>query len=400
MNVNEQPIALEQFDYELPEALIAQEPPAERGTSKLLVYQNGAIEHALFNSLIDKLPASTHLIFNNTKVIPARLFFKKETGASIEIFLLEPLLPTAEIAQNLATYNSVTWKCMVGNAKKWKSETSLKGKIGEIEIEAHWYNKKENLIQFKWNKTVSFAELLDLLGKMPLPPYIKRKSNTKDENDYQTVYATNPGAVAAPTAGLHFTEEMLESLKTNGVNKTEVTLHVGAGTFQPVSVNNIWEHHMHREFIEVDKKALLALSHSTNNIAVGTTSLRTLESLYWFGVQVQKGVYDFELKKEYAYHNPANLSFQAAMKELYQYCESNNLKGIDAYTELMIVPGYQIKSVMGLITNFHMPKSTLIMLVSAFIGENWKKVYTSALKNNYRFLSYGDSSLLFLENQF
>jgi S-adenosylmethionine:tRNA ribosyltransferase-isomerase len=398
MKNNKIPIALDQFDYELPDHAIAQEPPSQRGNSKLLVYKKGEIVHTTFGELTTWLPPKTNLIFNNTKVIPARLFFRKESGANIEIFLLEPLLPSAEMAQNLATLNGVTWKCMVGNAKKWKEDAELKGHIGEIEITAVWQNKSENHISFSWNKPVSFAELLELLGNMPLPPYIKRKSNTNDTSDYQTVYASRPGAVAAPTAGLHFTEAMLNKLKQLELDITEVTLHVGAGTFQPVAVANVWDHHMHREFIEVSKSTLGSLCQFTDNIAVGTTSLRTLESLYWLGVQVQLGIFDFELKKEFSYDNPTEISFQKAMEYLLNYCNQNQLESITAYTELMIVPSYKIKSVHAIITNFHMPKSTLIMLVCAFIGDNWKKVYQSALENNYRFLSYGDSSLLFLDN--
>jgi S-adenosylmethionine:tRNA ribosyltransferase-isomerase len=398
MKNNKTPIALDQFDYELPDYAIAQEPPSQRGSSKLLVYKKGEIVHTTFGELTTWLPPKTNLIFNNTKVIPARLFFRKESGANIEIFLLEPLLPSAEMSQNLATLNGVTWKCMVGNAKKWKEDAELKGHIGEIEITAVWQSKSENHISFSWNKPVSFAELLELLGNMPLPPYIKRKSNTNDTSDYQTVYASRPGAVAAPTAGLHFTEAMLNKLTQLEMDITEVTLHVGAGTFQPIAVANVWDHHMHREFIEVSKSTLGSLCQFTDNIAVGTTSLRTLESLYWLGVQVQLGIFDFELKKEFSYDNPTEISFQKAMEYLLNYCNQNQLESITAYTELMIVPSYKIKSVHAIITNFHMPKSTLIMLVCAFIGDNWKKVYQSALENNYRFLSYGDSSLLFLED--
>ncbi len=396
MKHNRIPISLEQFNYELPEHTIAQVPPLQRGSSKLLVYKNGEIEHSSFGELMKWLPPKTNLVFNNTKVIPARLFFKKETGANIEIFLLEPLLPSAEMAQNLATINSVTWKCMVGNAKKWKEDTELKGHIGAIEITAVWLSKSDSQIKFSWNKPISFAELLELLGNMPLPPYIKRKSNSNDQSDYQTVYASRPGAVAAPTAGLHFTDAMLNNLKLVGLTTTEVTLHVGAGTFQPVAVENVWDHPMHREFIEVSKSTLAALCQLTDLIAVGTTSLRTLESLYWLGIQVKLGVFDFELKKEFPYDNPTEMSFQEAIDYLLNYCNQNHLESITAYTELMIVPGYKIKSVKAIITNFHMPKSTLIMLINAIIGDNWKTVYQSALENDYRFLSYGDSSLLFL----
>lgn len=398
MSISKPVLSLTEFDYDLPDKFIAQQPKQQRGQSKLLCYKNGQIKHTHFSALDQLIPSQATLVFNNTKVIPARLYFKKETGADIELFLLEPVLPSSEMNLNLATIGQVVWKCMVGNAKKWKDGMALKGNIGDIEIIANWQNREEKLIQFNWNKAITFAELLDQLGKIPLPPYIKRKSDAQDEEAYQTVYASQPGAVAAPTAGLHFTEEMLGKLKGNKVNELEVTLHVGAGTFQPVAVDNVWEHHMHREFIEVNLAMLKLLQESEFNIAVGTTSLRTLESLYWFGMQVHHGQTDFELKQEYPYAHPSDDTFKAAINYLVNYCNQNNLEKITGYTELMIVPSYEIKSIKALITNFHMPQSTLIMLVCACIGNNWRNIYESAKEENYEFLSYGDSSILFLDD--
>lgn len=388
-------ISLDLFDYTLPDEHIAQHPLKDRSASRLLVYRDNNIEHTAFKNLKFHLPPNSTLVFNNTRVIPARLYFRKPSGAVIEIFLLEPVSPFSEMNLNLLARKSVTWKCMVGNAKKWKSGR-LVGYADGVDIAAEFTNRVKHLVTLTWEQDITFAELLERAGKIPLPPYIKRNADYADTERYQTVYATTPGAVAAPTAGLHFTREILNDLDTSGFHRTEVTLHVGAGTFQPVMVSNIWEHQMHREFIQVKAEVIKKLANAENLIAVGTTSLRTLESLYWLAVMLKKGNSSFVLQKEFPYQNPSNISYAHAMEILVNHCRSFNLESIEAYTELMIAPGYNLKSIRALLTNFHLPKSTLIMLVHAVVSDAWKMIYEEALEKQYRFLSYGDSSLLFV----
>lgn len=391
-------LSLSRFDYHLPDSSIAQTPLADRDSSKLLVYRNQQIDHFHFRQLPEILPTDTCMVFNETQVIPVRLIFYKESGARIEIFLLEPLLPIGGMEVNLNATESVTWKAMVGNAKKWKEDQILMGNSGSSTIKAQWYNKSDSVVILTWDSGIPFSVILEESGKVPLPPYIHREADLADQSSYQTIYATRKGAVAAPTAGLHFTPFVMKSLSDRNLRLCKLTLHVGAGTFQPVVHENVWEHPMHSEYFEVPVETLKTLASSKRIAAVGTTSLRTLESLYWLAVLLKHtGKWHTQLEKEVPYTIPAELTFNEAMNDLIQYCELHQLQSLSAFTAIMIVPGYKIRSANMLITNFHMPKSTLIMLVEAFIGLDWKKVYSEALKNNYRFLSYGDSSILFRE---
>ncbi|SMG16503.1 S-adenosylmethionine:tRNA ribosyltransferase-isomerase [Marivirga sericea] len=395
-------IDLQKYQYTLPEERIAKFPLEERDHSQLLVYQNGDIEHQHFYDLANHLPKNCSLIFNNTKVIPARIHFKKQSGANIEIFLLSPLKPTPEVAQAMLVKNKCVWHCMVGNRKRWKAGDALERffetDYGKIKVIATYANFDKNEIQFEWdNEAVPFVEIVELMGTTPLPPYLNRSATEEDKPRYQTVYSKNEGAVAAPTAGLHFTDAIVENIqKTHAIH--ELTLHVGAGTFQPIKTENVLEHDMHCEQIQIEKSTIEFLATTDNPIvAVGTTSIRSLESAYWFGIELLKKEQDtFHIKKLYPYENGFdNLptrkeSFQAIL----EFMESQQMESLHGDTEIFIFPGYQFQVVNGLITNFHQPESTLILLIAALIGENWQKVYHEALNNSYRFLSYGDSSLL------
>ena len=379
---------LDDFSYHLPESRIAKHPPKERGTSKLLVYRNGNIQHHQFTSIVDQLPNEATLIFNNTKVIPARIILYKDTGARIEIFLLEPLKPTRTHEEVMVTTESCTWKCMIGNARKWKKGSSLVN--DELNFKATRTGEDE--VTFSWTG-MTFSELLIEIGKIPLPPYIHREVEQEDKERYQTVYSKMDGAVAAPTAGLHFTDEILTSLKEKGILAEYLTLHVSAGTFQPIKSHDITQHPMHNEQVWVKRSTIESLLSSTLIIAVGTTSMRTLESLYWFGVRLNQGNEDFHIKKEDPYEQKA-IDKAEALNNVLNYMDQNNLDQLGGQTEIFLYPGYEFKFCDGLITNYHMPNSTLILLVAAFIGDNWREVYHEALNNDYRFLSYGDSSLL------
>jgi S-adenosylmethionine:tRNA ribosyltransferase-isomerase len=381
-------LKLEDYSYELPESKIAKHPTEKRGTSKLLVYQKGEIEHHQFGEIVDQLPKGATLVFNDTKVIPARIILHKETGARIEIFLLEPLKPSSIHEEVMATEKACSWKCMIGNAKKWKAGQLLTHDT--IPFTASRTGVDE--VTFNW-EGMSFSELLTEIGKIPLPPYIQREIELADKDRYQTVYSKMDGAVAAPTAGLHFTEEILDELEARGVHKEYVTLHVSAGTFQPIKISNISEHPMHNEQVWIQKSTIESLLSSSPTIAVGTTSMRTLESLYWFGVRLENGLNDFYVKKDDPYDLEA-ISRNKALQNVLDYMEQEQLQQLGGQTEIFLYPGYRFQLCDGLITNFHMPNSTLILLIAAFIGEDWRKVYEAALENDYRFLSYGDSSLL------
>ncbi len=402
-------ISISDFTYDLPEEKIATHPLQKRDDSKLLVYKDGNISQSFYHYLPELLSAQSLMVFNNTKVVEARLLFQKETGGVIEIFCLEPHEKYADITTAMNQTGSVQWLCLVGGASKWKSGLVLeKGlQIGSqsLRLEAKYVEKRTDcfVIELSWNDDrLSFAEILHYAGKVPLPPYIKRDAELSDAERYQTVYANFDGSVAAPTAGLHFTKEIFEALKTKGIETGFVTLHVGAGTFKPVKSERMHDHEMHAEFIEVENsfiEKLIANAHK-KVIAVGTTSLRTIESLYWLGCKLLQNPKAFEktspfLEQWEAYDlNQQNYSVEDALNAVLDHIKNKNHNALLAKTQIIIAPGYQFKIAEGLITNFHQPSSTLLLLVAAFIGNDWRKVYDYALKNDFRFLSYGDGSLL------
>lgn len=395
-----QRIKLSDFDYVLPEGNIAQEPLEKRDSSKLLVYRNGNICHENFQDLDRFLSPQQHLVVNNAKVIPARLFFYRASGAKIEIFLLEPLTPYTVMDRALMAKSKVTWQCMVGNLKRWKQDEILSTLIfengKETKLFAKLISRESPTVELTWDSDESLSEILERWGKTPLPPYIKRESDKKDEQSYQTVFAKEAGAVAAPTAGLHFSESVFNKLRAKGIQNSEVTLYVGAGTFAPVNTEYMVDHDMHSEMISVSLSGLKEILNAKELVAVGTTSLRTLESLYWMGVKLsERSQEPFILEKLYPYtFSIPPLSWKESLTLLVNYMADQEIVVIQAATALMILPGYSFMSSKAIITNFHFPNTTLIMLVAAFIGDDWKKVYEEALLNNYRFLSYGDSSLL------
>lgn len=401
--LNPRNIHISDYDYDLPDSRIAKYPLEKRDNSKLLVYKNEEITNAVFSSLPDYLPADSLMVFNNTKVIQARLHFRKETGALIEIFCLEPHEPH-DYLLNFQQINKCSWVCLVGNLKKWKEGDLLKNILineSEIEIRARKLqsNGDSHIIEFEWdNANISFADILETGGELPIPPYLNRKTEEKDKQTYQTVYSKIKGSVAAPTAGLHFTPEVFDNLKSKGIEADEVTLHVGAGTFKPVKSDTINDHEMHSEFISVKKGIIQRLyNHGGKVIAVGTTSVRALESLYYIGEALGRNESeDIRVKQWQPYSNENNnIDTKTALANILSYLEKHNLNTLVANTQIIIAPGYTFKIVNGIVTNFHQPKSTLLLLVSAFVGSNnWKEIYNHALNNEYRFLSYGDSSLL------
>jgi S-adenosylmethionine:tRNA ribosyltransferase-isomerase len=383
------------FTYELPADRIALYPLEKRDQSKLLVYQHGTIVHERFHSLINFLPDNALLFFNDTKVIPARLHFAKETGATIEIFLLHPVTPSSLVAEAMQAQTQSSWKCTIGNLKRWKDDVLIK-ELGNSTLEARLLNREEGIVEFRWTENISFAEIITRSGETPLPPYLKRKPESTDRDRYQTVYAQYEGAVAAPTAGLHFTEDVLQALKLKGIATDYVTLHVSAGTFQPVKVQNAAEHTMHNEQVLVSQNNINNLLQSKFIIPVGTTSMRTLESLYWYGVKLLENPEAiFTIQQHDPYQPYTSLpSAQQALEAVAAYMDRNQLDILTGETSIYIMPGYTFRICNGLVTNFHQPGSTLILLVAAFVGDNWKTIYQQALTNSYRFLSYGDSSLL------
>jgi S-adenosylmethionine:tRNA ribosyltransferase-isomerase len=403
-------INIADYDYSLPNERIAQYPLEQRSQSKLLVYQQGKVYSSVFQDLPKELPEGSALIFNNTKVIQARIPFQKDTGANIEIFCLEPHEPR-DYAEAFQAHKEVTWQCMIGNAKKWKigvltKKLELKqGKTCQLKAECKGKAGNAFLVSFTWDlPSLSFAEILDQSGIIPIPPYLNRKSEALDEDRYQTVYSKIKGSVAAPTAGLHFTPEVLEDLTEKNIKSHEVTLHVGAGTFKPVKEEDARNHEMHTETLSVSMELIEALAtHNKPIISVGTTSMRTLESLYWLAHKIKKQSHErsfgednqpVHLGQWEAYELAPELSRQEAFAFLAKQLKEKNSETFHARTQIMITPEYTFRVVDGLITNFHQPKSTLLLLVSAFIGEDWKKVYQFAMDNDFRFLSYGDSSIL------
>ena len=390
-------INISDYNYNLPDERIAKFPLEKRDSSKLLTYISGNVSTNVFSSLPEILPANSCLVFNNTRVIQARLEFFKSTGSRIEIFCLEPQEPSS-YELSLSSTQSCVWKCMIGNLKKWKGEV-LKKVVGAdnlvLEAERLETNGNTSYIKFSWNNGVSFAEVLDLLGELPIPPYLNRKTQESDKTTYQTVYSKVKGSVAAPTAGLHFTPEVISALHTKGIKTMELTLHVGAGTFQPVKAEEIGGHAMHAEKIEVSKEFIQNLIENLGNVvAVGTTSVRTLESLYYLGVQLHNGDTSLLVNQWEPYESEKVLPAREALEAILNYMEKTQSNILYATTQIMIVPGYKFNIVNVLITNFHQPKSTLLLLLAAFVGEKWRELYEYALNNDYRFLSYGDSSVL------
>ena len=403
MNIKE--IRIEDFDYALPDERIAKYPLVERDQSNLLHWRNGEIEQLHFYDIPDLLSCNDLLIYNNTKVIQARLHFQKETGATIEIFCLEPHSPS-DYNLVFQENKSCVWKCLVGNSKKWK-EGALKQtmsirnilfELRAVRIESA-NEGMSHLVRFEWDdENILFSDILSHFGELPIPPYLNRATEEKDKETYQTVYSKIDGSVAAPTAGLHFTKDVLRRLVLNGVREDEVTLHVGAGTFQPVKSEEIGDHPMHREIISVSKRVIEDLIASEGHVvAVGTTSVRTLESLYYLGCRIARNPENPDLMGEQGepYENDYTLTTAEALQTIVDYLNRNHLAAIDAATRIMIVPSFQFRVVNKIITNFHQPKSTLLLLISAFVGiDRWRKIYDFAMENGFRFLSYGDSSLL------
>ncbi len=394
-------IDLNYFRYELPDERIAKYPLAERDQSKLLHYHSGNIHHRRFSDITEQIPKGSTLVFNNTKVIPARMIFYKDTGAQIEIFLLKPKAPSHILSLVMEERQSVVWQCMIGNFKKWRGGQVLKrelsGEGGSCLLEVTVENHAEKLVRFQWNNPdISFAEVVEMAGRTPLPPYLNREAEPSDKPRYQTVYSEKEGAVAAPTAGLHFTPEILQKLADQGVKESFLTLHVSAGTFQPIKAENVIDHPMHSEQLVVPRQSIKEVIEAEGMvIPVGTTSMRTLESLYWFGLRLIQGNDEFTIEKLEPYQERGSYpSRKEAFEAILTWMEKLGLSQITGNTEVFIFPGYQFRVCDALITNFHQPGSTLMLLVGALIGEDWQKVYNAALANDYRFLSYGDSSLL------
>ena len=400
-------IRIKDYNYDLPDERIAKFPLPQRDQSKLLVYNHGDISQDVFTNITRYLPQGALMVFNNTKVIQARLHFRKDTGSLIEIFLLEPAIP-ADYEQMFQTTNACSWYCMVGNLKKWKSGalTTIVDIPGQppvtLTAERDLLCDTALKIDFKWTGAdkLSFAELIDQVGELPIPPYLNRNTQESDKTTYQTVYSKIKGSVAAPTAGLHFTQRVLSDIDQHGIDREELTLHVGAGTFKPVKSDEIEGHSMHTEYVSVHLSTLeKLLKHNCEAIAVGTTSVRTLESLYYMGCKVMADA-NIALEKlhvnQWEPYAPTAINIEPAeaIGQLIAYMQRNNLPTLHSSTQIIIAPGYNYKIVKRLVTNFHQPQSTLLLLVSAFVGGKWKDIYRYALDNDFRFLSYGDSSIL------
>jgi S-adenosylmethionine:tRNA ribosyltransferase-isomerase len=404
-------IFIRDFTYALPEEKIAKFPLPQRDASKLLIYRDKIIKDAVYSRIADYIPQNALLVFNNTKVVEARIFFRKPTGARIEIFCLEPHEQYADINTAMKQQKKVWWKCLVGGVSKWKAGQLLQREMGEagnkLILTARYIQKLTDcfIIEFSWEPgDRSFADILHLTGIIPLPPYLKREAEESDRARYQTIYAKQDGSVAAPTAGLHFTDLVFRRLSEKHIRKEFVTLHVGAGTFKPVNTKTVGEHSMHAENIEVTEAAITELLQNREGpiIAVGTTSLRTLESLYWLGVKTILNPAisgnDLIINQWDAYLLEVNsFSGKEALASLLAWMKKNQLPKLITKTQLLILPGYRFKITKTLLTNFHQPQSTLLLLVAALIGDDWKRVYAYALQNNFRFLSYGDGCLLYGE---
>lgn len=402
-----QQIHTSEYNYNLPLNKIAQKPLQERDQSKLLIYNKGMIKDDFYNNLDTYIPAESVLIFNNTKVVEARIKFEKLSGSIIEIFCLEPNSEVQDISTAMLTKEKVQWKCLVGAAKKWKVPFLQKIVTNNQELITLFAKKIKQekdyyIIEFSWSeKELSFSEILHLAGQIPLPPYMKRDATSEDAIRYQTIYAKHDGSVAAPTAGLHFTKNIYEKLKDKNIHSEFVTLHVGAGTFMPVKSETLEGHTMHSEFIDVTISTIEYLINNIHKkiIPVGTTSLRTIETLYWLGVKIilnpEISIKDLEIYQWDAYTlSTENISVTQSLNQLIQYLNRNNLDRIITKTQLLITEFYDLKIANAIITNFHQPQSTLLLLITAFVKEKWKDIYDHALENNYRFLSYGDGCLL------
>ena len=409
--MGKEPIYIADYNYPLPEERIAKYPLAERDSSKLLVYRDKQVSEDHFYNVGDYIAPESLMVYNNTKVIQARLEFHKVTGARIEVFCLEPLAPR-DYQLSLGSTTGCTWKCMIGNASKWKDGSPIQLKIEDCRLKILLRAYKEQTlgntyaVRFEWDdEKVSFAEILDAIGELPIPPYLNRKTEESDKTTYQTVYSRIKGSVAAPTAGLHFTERVLNDLRGRGIEMEEVTLHVGAGTFLPVKTADANEHVMHSEIIAVPRETIAHIQRKLGKIvAVGTTSMRTLESLYFIGKKLaDKGMdighwtLDNLHVEQFEPYEPVSgerIAVSDALQAILDYLDETGQTTLHASTQIMIKPGYEFKIVNQLITNFHQPKSTLLLLVSAFVGGDWKTIYDYALSHDFRFLSYGDSSIL------
>lgn len=419
------------FNYDLPDERIAKFPLAQRDSSKLLIYNKGVVSEDVFSSLPQYLPKGALMVFNNTKVIQARLHFQKETGATVEVFCMEPFAP-AEYQQNFAQTGSVEWLCMIGNLKRWKDGTltkqvEVKGKMLSLcveRFESSGTQGTNHRVRFFWNDdNVAFSEILEAVGELPIPPYLNRETQESDKRTYQTVYSKIKGSVAAPTAGLHFTDNVLHALDESGIDREELTLHVGAGTFKPVKSEEIADHEMHSEYIVVRRRTIEKLiQHGGEAIAVGTTSVRTLESLYYIGQKILRNPNiteeELHVNQWEPYENDSSSEFNvqgsrvqdaeftvqdsraqeketlAALNAILDWMDRNGLQSFHTTTQIIIAPGYDYHIVHWMVTNFHQPQSTLLLLVSAFVKGDWRKIYDYALSHDFRFLSYGDSSLL------
>ena len=396
-------IEIAEYDYPLPDERIAKYPLKERDSSKLLVYNKGNVSEDVFRNLPEYIPAGSLMIFNNTKVIQARLRFRKPSGAQIEVFCLEPETPS-DYALVFQQTECCVWQCLVGNSNRWKSgllsQTVVVGdREVTLSVERVSAPGSVNSVCFTWDGGVTFAELLESVGELPIPPYLNRKTEDSDKSTYQTVYSKVKGSVAAPTAGLHFTPAVFDAMRGRGVDCREVTLHVGAGTFKPVKSDLIADHEMHEEYIEVSRELVQRMiAADASVVAVGTTSVRTIESLYYIGAAVAADGSiepdNLSVEQWTAYEKEHTLPAVDALRALDEYMQAHGLEKIHAHTRIMIAPGYKYRIVKAIVTNFHQPKSTLLLLVSAFVSGDWKKIYDYALANDFRFLSYGDSSLL------
>lgn len=396
-------IRIDNYDYPLPDGRIAKYPLEQRDSSKLLEYRNGAVSEHVFRDIPDIVPSDAIMVFNDTKVVPARLHFQRETGAHIEVFCLEPVFP-AEYNLIFARASSCRWKCIVGNVKKWKSDTlSLYNPdndktVENLALKASLIERdgETSVVEFTWNGEVPFSRVLEICGSIPIPPYLNRDTEAIDQERYQTLYARFRGSVAAPTAGLHFTQEVLERIKAKGVDMETVCLHVGAGTFLPVKSSEISGHTMHREPFVVRRAFIEDLRRGGRPvIAVGTTSVRTLESLYYVGVKCIENGQPEDIGQWMPYEKDYSYSLEESLDAVLEYLDSKSLDELKVGTRIIIVPGYRFRVVDILVTNFHQPKSTLLLLISAFVDGDWRKIYDYALSHDFRFLSYGDSSVLF-----
>ena len=401
-------ISIQDFTYHLPDDKISMYPLEQRDASKLLVYKNGGIEEDTYKNIHQHLPQNSLLVFNNTKVIQARILFTKPTGGIIEIFLLEPY--RADYTKTLSATKNCRWKCLIGGVSKWKEGKQTKelriknlpaGQVGwELGVSLIEKLTDAYIVEFNWDGNIPFAEILEQTGNIPLPPYIKRKPEEEDKERYQTIYAAYDGSVAAPTAGLHFTQRIFKHLEEKNISKDFVTLHVGAGTFKPVKTTTMQQHEMHAEWIDVNSTTIENIIANLDNtiVAIGTTSLRTLESLYWLGVKtlLHPSLQQLHITQWEVYDELSTVSNISAKEALLKWLKQNNLTHLFTQTQILIAPGYQFKIAKALVTNFHQPQSTLLLLVAAAVGDDWKKIYDYALENDFRFLSYGDGSLLFI----